>query len=438
MLSKINGLFAVSAACAISAGAMAGPSNLLQNPGFETAGATDVFANWTDFGGNVTFDLTTPIAGAVSAVMFGQFPGTGVQNDTVMIQGVPVTGGNLHEFSITARQSSADPLEPLAFCLVAFQYQNALNALIQEQIVFIGDNRDLDGDMMSDQIFPPLDTPTVITAQSPAPIDATTCTLVVVFVQIEEAMGSITFDEASLTDLGTFDFDQVWNLSFENGLVGQNPPGWFTTGTNAAQNGDAPTDGERALLQFGNFPGDGSLNDTITRSNTFAVSEGDQVTATADVQHLAGDPLAVDNIAFLNVEFYDGIGQLVGAEGVTALESTDPTDTPITASVVASAPAGAVEAAIALGYQQSNEGPGAAHWDNVTLDVQPAPAGCDGDANGDLAVDVNDISFVLFRLGQSNGACGDGDANGDGVNDVNDISYVLFRLGTCTAGGPCN
>ncbi len=66
-----------------------------------------------------------------------------------------------------------------------------------------------------------------------------------------------------------------------------------------------------------------------------------------------------------------------------------------------------------------------------------APAGCDGDANGDGAVDVNDISFVLFRLGQSNGICGDGDPNGDGANDVNDISYVLFRLGTCNPVGPC-
>ena len=65
------------------------------------------------------------------------------------------------------------------------------------------------------------------------------------------------------------------------------------------------------------------------------------------------------------------------------------------------------------------------------------PTGCDGDANGDGAVDVNDISFVLFRLGDTPGNCGDGDANGDGTVDVNDISYVLFRLGTCVPAGPC-
>ena len=69
--------------------------------------------------------------------------------------------------------------------------------------------------------------------------------------------------------------------------------------------------------------------------------------------------------------------------------------------------------------------------------MQAAAVSCDGDANADLGVDVNDISYVLFRLGQTNGVCGDGDVNGDGSNDVNDISYVLFRLGSCNAGSPC-
>jgi YD repeat-containing protein len=57
---------------------------------------------------------------------------------------------------------------------------------------------------------------------------------------------------------------------------------------------------------------------------------------------------------------------------------------------------------------------------------------CPGDANGDLVVDVNDISYVLFRLGNAGvpGAV-DGDVNGDGIVDVNDISFVLFRLGPC-------
>ena len=67
----------------------------------------------------------------------------------------------------------------------------------------------------------------------------------------------------------------------------------------------------------------------------------------------------------------------------------------------------------------------------LTLALNDIPA-CDGDANNDNTVDVNDISYVLFRLGNS-GTPGsvDGDANSDGIVDVNDISYVLFRLGAC-------
>ena len=65
-----------------------------------------------------------------------------------------------------------------------------------------------------------------------------------------------------------------------------------------------------------------------------------------------------------------------------------------------------------------------------SLEITGFPAGCEGDTNGDNTVDVNDISYVLFRLGSPPP---DGDANGDGTVDVNDISYVLFRL-----GDPCS
>ena len=66
------------------------------------------------------------------------------------------------------------------------------------------------------------------------------------------------------------------------------------------------------------------------------------------------------------------------------------------------------------------------------------PALCDGDANSDGAVDVNDISYVLFRLGdQGIPSTVDGDIDCSGNVDVNDISYVLFRLNTCDAAPAC-
>ena len=73
-------------------------------------------------------------------------------------------------------------------------------------------------------------------------------------------------------------------------------------------------------------------------------------------------------------------------------------------------------------------------WSDEAIDLGPAPLfnPCPQDTNADNTVDVNDISFVLFRLGDS----GDpqtlpGDTNDDGVVDVNDISAVLFNLGPC-------
>ncbi len=64
---------------------------------------------------------------------------------------------------------------------------------------------------------------------------------------------------------------------------------------------------------------------------------------------------------------------------------------------------------------------------------------CPDDVNGDFSIDVNDISTVLFRLGDT-GLAGAGptalrgDANRDGVVDVNDISSVLFGLGDICPG----
>jgi hypothetical protein len=67
-----------------------------------------------------------------------------------------------------------------------------------------------------------------------------------------------------------------------------------------------------------------------------------------------------------------------------------------------------------------------------------APVGCDGDADGNQAVDVNDVTFVVNRLGTSPGTCMDGDVDGNGSVDVNDLTYVVNRLGTCDPAGPCN
>jgi len=63
--------------------------------------------------------------------------------------------------------------------------------------------------------------------------------------------------------------------------------------------------------------------------------------------------------------------------------------------------------------------------DNDVSVILRAPA-CEGDADGNGSVDVNDITYVVQRLGQPGP---DGDADGSGAVDVNDITFVVQRLG---------
>lgn len=65
------------------------------------------------------------------------------------------------------------------------------------------------------------------------------------------------------------------------------------------------------------------------------------------------------------------------------------------------------------------------------------PAGCAGDADGNGAVDTDDLTFVVLRLGNTGAPCIPGDVDGNGVVDTDDITYVVLRLGTCNAGSPC-
>ena len=74
--------------------------------------------------------------------------------------------------------------------------------------------------------------------------------------------------------------------------------------------------------------------------------------------------------------------------------------------------------------------------------IMPAGAGplCEGDANGDGAVDPLDSGFVLARFGCLVGSgdpnCDAADQNGDGAVDPLDSGFVLARFGTCEPPPP--
>jgi len=63
------------------------------------------------------------------------------------------------------------------------------------------------------------------------------------------------------------------------------------------------------------------------------------------------------------------------------------------------------------------------------------PQSCEGDANGDGAVDPLDAGFVPARYGCPVGTgdpnCDAADQNGDGAVDPLDSGFVLARFGEC-------
>jgi probable HAF family extracellular repeat protein len=63
--------------------------------------------------------------------------------------------------------------------------------------------------------------------------------------------------------------------------------------------------------------------------------------------------------------------------------------------------------------------------------LQPA---LPGDANGDGAVDVNDLTIVLSHFGQTGTTWSQGEFTGDGTVDVNDLTIVLAHFGQAAAG----
>jgi hypothetical protein len=59
-----------------------------------------------------------------------------------------------------------------------------------------------------------------------------------------------------------------------------------------------------------------------------------------------------------------------------------------------------------------------------------APTGCEGDADSDGAVDVNDLLGVILAWGECTSPC-PGDFNDDGQVDVSDLLTVIIEWGAC-------
>jgi subtilisin-like proprotein convertase family protein len=65
---------------------------------------------------------------------------------------------------------------------------------------------------------------------------------------------------------------------------------------------------------------------------------------------------------------------------------------------------------------------------SVCISIVPVPgADCDGDVDGNLMVDLDDLNLVLTNFGQ---ATSEGDADGNGEVNLDDLNLVLTNFGT--------
>lgn len=63
--------------------------------------------------------------------------------------------------------------------------------------------------------------------------------------------------------------------------------------------------------------------------------------------------------------------------------------------------------------------------------VNAAAMNCPGDADSSGTVDIDDLTFIVLRLGTSAPNDGGADVDGSGMVDIDDLTYTILRFGPC-------
>lgn len=407
---------------ALAASAGAAHAQLL-NTSFETAGTSGrVFANWIDFGNsipNISRAAEFVNSGAFSCKMFGQF--TGDFNVTGIFQDLPTTRDQVWDAAASFGHLSNDAVVGLNSAVMNIEFRASNGDLLEFWTV--------------EGVTPATPTNTLFQRQisAVAPDDAVVARIIFLFLQPDLDAGAVHIDDASLASSSSS--QALINPGFElAGGVGaaQGMRGWGQFprfATNIFQNSDVPRTGTFAGFLFGQFTGAPNFNGLY---QTFDVMPGQRVDAEAFARHKATDALATGNYGFINLEFQNAAGQLVGPIITNpGINSLSPLDTYIQLPVSGVVPAGAVKVRLVIGMYQDALGGGGVHFDDASITVSTPPAFCLGDANGDQMVSFADISAVLTNFGNSYvpGSAGAGDADNNGIVAFSDISIVLQRFG---------
>jgi len=422
-------LFSRLTCLGLVAAAATGAQAQLLNPSFETAGTGGaVFANWIDFGNaipNINRSPELARTGGFSAKMFGQF--SGKFNVSGFFQDKPTTRDQVWDSEAYFQHITGDAL--------------GIGNSVVMNIEFRASNGDLLEYWTVDALTSSSPTDQWIQQQvsATAPDDATIARLVFLFLQPDIEAGAGYIDDSSLASTSTSNL--LINPGFEDfGGFGaaHSAQGWGQFprfASNIFRNSDIPQSGGFAGFMFGQFNGADNFNGFY---QSFDVVQGQTVDAEVFALHKSTDALTGTNFGFINLEFYNAEGAIIGDILTNpGINASSPTNTYIQMPVSGVAPAGAVRVRLVVGmfqgYTMAVGGGGGIHFDDASITISAAPPTfCDGDANGDGMVSFSDITEVLANFGMSYepGSAGLGDANNDGSVNFTDITVVLANFGS--------
>lgn len=167
---------------------------------------------------------------------------------------------------------------------------------------------------------------------------------------------------------------------FENGA-----PGWGSWGGVAVTDQDnsnvaLPSAGRSSAGGYGDFAGKawgpwwGNWGNSGF-NQSFAASEGQEWTMSAETMMLSNDAITDDAFAVFKIAFFDAGANEIYGQDIAVLNAGTTPDVWSLNSATVVAPVGTVSVeALALFFQPTGIGGGAAYYDNVSVTVVPEPA----------------------------------------------------------------
>ena len=152
------------------------------------------------------------------------------------------------------------------------------------------------------------------------------------------------------------------NATFDTGLEGWNLYTEFNTGLNIQYD-----DINQYASLFGGFVFPLSSIAAISYANPSPANAGESFQACMDLSSLSQDFISSENFAFVELQYLDADGNIIGTEESAHFDNSYTADVPTTMCVKGTVPTGAVSVTIAGVFDQTGCGQGSVKFDNAVL-----------------------------------------------------------------------